>query len=231
VPDLRAAGGLEIRGAGVTHPGRDGEAPHAASLRVGPGELVALTGESGAGKTSLLAAVLGAAPLATGTITISGGGTEVDLTELDRTAWRRTLAWVDQAPFLFAGTVAGNVRLADPAASDREVRDALDAMGLGAMGLDRPVGESGRGLSAGERRRVALARALLRDAPLVLLDEPTAGLDHEAEAVVLEAIRRLAERSAVLMAAHRPAAIAVADRVVVLEATALPAAARVGTGR
>jgi thiol reductant ABC exporter CydD subunit len=227
VPDLRAGGQLEIRDASVTHPGRDGAAPHAASLRVGPGELVALAGESGVGKTSLLSAVLGAAPLATGAITVSGGGTEVDLTELDRTAWRATLAWVDQSPFVFAGTVADNVRLADPAATDQVVRQALDTVGLGAMELDRPVGESGRGLSAGERRRVALARAVLRDAPLVLLDEPTAGLDHEAEAVVLAAIRRLAERSAVLMAAHRPEAIAVADRVVAVEATAAPTAALV----
>lgn len=216
VPDLRCGGSLRIAGASIAHPGREGFAPEAADLVVQPGEVVAITGPSGAGKTSLLAAVLGTTELARGTITVSGGGTEVDRHQLDLDAWHGTLAWVDQTPYLFSGTIADNVRLAAPSATDAEVRHVLDAVALGHLELGRSVGEAGRALSSGERRRVAVARALLRDAPLVLLDEPTAGLDDAAEALVLAAVRRLAERSAVLMAAHRPAAIAAADRVVAL---------------
>ena len=219
VPDIRRQGSLQITGASITHPGREGHAPDRVDLHVRPGEIVVVTGESGAGKTSLLAAVLGASPLAAGAITVTGGGTTVDLTDLDLSAWRSNLAWVDQAPYLFAGTVADNVRLSAPAAPDSEVRRVLAAVGLATDELERPVGEAGRALSAGERRRVAVARALLRDAPLVLLDEPTAGLDQATEAIVLDAIRHMAQRSAVLMAAHRPAAVAAADRVVVVEAT------------
>lgn len=218
LPDIRDGGRLRIRHAGVAHPGRVGFAPEGVDLEARAGELVAVVGPSGVGKTSLLAAVLGATPLDTGQIVVAGGGREVSLDELDLSVWRRGIAWVDQNPYLVVGTVADNVRLADPAASDEAVRNALEAVGLGDMPLDRPVGESGIGLSAGERRRVALARAVVRDAPLVLLDEPTAGLDQDTEKVVMEAIRRLADRSAVLMAAHRPGAVAAADRVVLLHA-------------
>lgn len=224
VPDVRAGGRIEVRGARITHPGREGAAPDGVDLVARPGEVVALAGPSGAGKTSLLAAVLGTMPLAGGSIVVRGGGRGVDLADVDLAAWRRNLAWVDQAPYLFAGTVADNVRLADPAAPDAAVRRSLDAVGLAEMALDRPVREGGTGLSSGERRRVALARAVLRDAPVVLLDEPTAGLDEATEAVVLEAIRRVADRAVVLMAAHRPAALAAADQVVPVAASGASAA-------
>jgi len=219
VPDVRDGGAVEVRGARITHPGRDGAAPDGVDLVARPGEVVALVGPSGAGKTSLLSALLGTVPLAEGSIVVHGGGRRVELGELDLAAWRRRLAWLDQAPHLFAGTVADNVRLADPGASDDAVRQALDAVGLHGLDLDRPVGEGGAGLSSGERRRVALARAVLRDAPVVLLDEPTAGLDEATEAVVIDAIRRVAQRSVVLMAAHRPGAIAAADRAVPVTAS------------
>jgi len=218
VPDLRDGGELRATGVAITHAGRDGFAPGPVDLHVRVGEVVALVGPSGAGKTSLLAAVLGTAPVAAGAITVAGGGRTVPLAELDRAAWRRQLTWVDQSPFLVDGMVADNVRVAAPDATDVEVRAALDAMDLGSLPLDRPVGERGRLLSAGERRRVALARAALRDAPLVLLDEPTAGLDADSEATVVAAIRRLAADRAVLVAAHRPTAIAAADRVILVSA-------------
>ena len=139
--------------------------------------------------------------------------------DLDVAVWRTQLAWVDQTPYLFAGTIADNVRLSRPDADDGAVRTALDAAGLDSMPADRRVQESGRGLSAGEQRRLAIARALLRDAPLVLLDEPTAGLDAATETDVLSSIRSIAQRAIVIMVSHRPAAIAIADRVVALEST------------
>jgi thiol reductant ABC exporter CydD subunit len=218
VPDLRAGGALHVRELSVAHPGRDGFAPDRATVEASAGELVVLTGESGAGKSTLLAALLGAVPPDHGGIVVHGGGRSVALADLATDAWRTNLAWVDQRPFLFAGTVADNVRLSRPEASDAEVRRALAAAGLPAGMAGRDVGESGQHLSSGERRRVAFARAVLRDAPVVLLDEPTAGLDEATEADLLHTVRALATDRIVVMVSHRPAAIAVADRVVEIRA-------------
>lgn len=217
VPDLRRNGRVRVRGASVAHSGRTGHAPRLAELSASQGEVVVVTGPSGAGKTTLLAVLLGFVQPDEGDVTIAAGGREVLLSTLDLGAWRRQIAWVDQTPFLFAGTIADNVRLSRPDAGDDEIRQALGAAGLGHMPIDRRIEESGRGLSAGERRRVAMARAILRDAALILLDEPTAGLDERTEHELLTAVRAAAARSIVIMVSHRPAAIAMADRVVVVE--------------
>jgi thiol reductant ABC exporter CydD subunit len=186
------------------------------SLTVEPGERVALTGPSGAGKSTLLRALLGFAPLESGRILVAG----VDLAELDLAAWRRHVAYVPQAPHLFAGTVADNIRLGRPEASDAEVRRAAEAACahefVAALpdGYGTVLGERGLGLSAGQRQRIAIARAHLMDAPIVVMDEPTARLDLRAEALVAEAARRLLDGRTALLVAHRPALLAVADRVV-----------------
>jgi ABC-type multidrug transport system fused ATPase/permease subunit len=125
--------------------------------------------------------------------------------------------WVPQRPYLFAGTVADNIRLGRPYASDEEVLDAARAVRADGF-VDAVIGDRGAGLSAGQRQRVALARAFLSTAPLVLLDEPTANLDGDNEAAVLDAVRRLARDRTVVVAAHRPALVALADRVVRLDA-------------
>ncbi|MHC6627385.1 thiol reductant ABC exporter subunit CydD [Streptomyces globosus] len=207
---------LDVDGVAVRYPGRGADSPAAVSLTVGPGECVALTGPSGAGKSTLLQVVLGFTAPSAGRVRIGG----TDLSALDPDEWRQHVAWVPQRPHLFAGTVAENVRLARPDASDDAVARALEDAGarefVGALpqGADTVLGEGGAGLSAGQRQRIALARAFLADRPVLLLDEPTAALDGETEAAVVEAVRRLAAGRTVLLVVHRPALLALADRVV-----------------
>ncbi|MGC8634917.1 MAG: thiol reductant ABC exporter subunit CydD [Candidatus Limnocylindrales bacterium] len=221
-PDLRG-GELRVEGLTVEHPDRAVAAPDGVSFTVRPGEVVALAGPSGAGKTTLLQTILGLRVPDRGRVVVAGAdGKQASVDELDGEAWRQLVAWVPQQPFLFAGSVADNARLAAPGASDGAVDEALRAAGLGDLDPDRQLGERGLGLSSGQRRRLGVARALLRDAVLLLLDEPTAGLDAEAELAVLETVRDAARRRgmAVLLVAHRPAALAVADRVVAVASRA-----------
>ena len=200
----------------VCHAGRERPAPELADLTVNAGEVVCLAGASGTGKTSLLSVLLGLRAPDAGIVTVGSKAASVPLADIDIAKWRQSIAWVDQTPYLFDGTLADNVRIANRGATVAQLSDALARAGL-PMALDRQVGEHGGELSAGERRRVGLARALLRHADLVVLDEPTAGLDTATEDDVLHAVRAEAARgAAVLLVSHRPAALAFADRVVTL---------------
>ncbi|WP_371616802.1 thiol reductant ABC exporter subunit CydD [Streptomyces sp. NBC_00454] len=207
---------IELDGVAVRYQGRGEDSPGPVSLTVAPGECVALTGPSGAGKSTLLQVLLGFVTPSAGRVRVGG----VDLAELSREQWRERIAWVPQRPHLFAGTIAQNVRLARPEAEDEAVVGALKDAGAWEFvaglphGADTLLGEGGVGLSAGQRQRLALARAFLADRPVLLLDEPTAALDGETEAGVVEAVRRLAVGRTVLLVVHRPALLAVADRVV-----------------
>ncbi|MEU9229079.1 thiol reductant ABC exporter subunit CydD [Streptomyces massasporeus] len=229
-------GALSFEGVTVRYPGRSTDAVSNVSFGVEPGETVALVGPSGAGKSTLLGVLLGFVRPAEGRVRVG----EVDLADADLQQWRSRIAWVPQRPHLYAGTIAENVRLARPGADDDSVRRALrDAGALDFVdalpeGVDTVLGEDGAGLSAGQRQRLALARAFLADRPVLLLDEPTAALDGATEAEVVAAVRRLAAGRTVLLVVHRPALLEVADRVVRLEepetTAALPVASAVARG-
>ncbi|MFJ4891216.1 thiol reductant ABC exporter subunit CydD [Streptomyces sp. NPDC088788] len=214
------AGEIGFEGVTVRFPGRSTNAVSDVSFTVAPGETVALVGPSGVGKSTLLNVLLGFVGPTAGRVRAGG----VDLSAADLTEWRSRIAWVPQRPHLYAGSIAENVRLARPDADDAAVREALvDAGAAGFVdalpdGADTLLGEDGAGLSAGQRQRLALARAFLADRPLLLLDEPTASLDGATEAEVVETVRRLAVGRTVLLVVHRPALLAVADRVIRLEA-------------
>jgi ABC-type multidrug transport system fused ATPase/permease subunit len=185
-------------------------------LELAPDETLALVGESGAGKSTVAALVLGLLRPTAGRVTVGG----VDLMACRRDAWLRQLAWVPQHPALLPASVADNIRLGDRCATDVAVREAAMLAGADAFvralpdGYSTVVGDGGRPLSAGQLRRVALARAFLRDAALVVLDEPTADLDPVSVGVVGEAVARLGTRRTVLVIAHRPELIVCADRVI-----------------
>ncbi|WP_406478055.1 thiol reductant ABC exporter subunit CydD [Streptomyces platensis] len=210
----------------VRHPGRTADSLPATSFEVRPGETVALVGPSGAGKSTLLSVLLGFTAPSEGRALADGH----DIASLSPESWWQRIAWVPQHPHLFAGTIAENVRLARPDAEDAAVRTALgDAGALDFVdalpdGMATRLGESGAGLSAGQRQRLALARAFLADRPILLLDEPTANLDGATEEAIVAAVRRLAVGRTVLLVVHRPALLAVADRVVRLPEPAVGAA-------
>jgi ATP-binding cassette subfamily C protein CydCD len=219
-PDLRGAE-IRVDGVSVRQPGRALDAPFEASLVIRPGEVIGIAGPSGAGKSTLIDVLLGLRRTDSGSATLTtAAGQSLAIGALNRESWHRHVAWVPQHPYCFPGTVAENVRLAAPDASDEAVRGALAAVGLTDIDPQSALGEAGSGLSSGQRRRLGVARALLRDSDFLILDEPTAGLDAASEATVLASVRAAARdrNRAVLLVAHRPAALAIADRVVTIAA-------------
>jgi ATP-binding cassette, subfamily C, bacterial CydD len=223
VPELRNSV-IELDRVTVRYPGTARAAVQEVSMVIGPGELVALAGTSGAGKSSLLAVLLGLVRPTSGRVLIGG----VSLAELDLDHWRSCLAWVPQQPALMAGTIADNVVIGAPDAPRSRVRDALRRAGAAELDPDRQLGAGGEGLSTGELRRVAVARALLRidcgGGQLLVLDEPTAGLDTDTELAVIEGLRSMGVGA--LVVSHRGAVLAAADRVVELPSPALAGGAR-----
>ncbi len=216
---------VRFDGVSLRYPARDTLALHGLDLELEPGVTTALVGRSGAGKSSVAALAMRLLDPTAGAISCAG----VDLRELHPDAWRARVAWVPQRTRLFAGTIAENIALADPSASSARILAAAAQAGLDELlatlpgGLDTAVGEGGRGLSAGQAQRVALARAFLREASLVILDEPTAHLDSDTAAAVGEAIERLAVGRTTLLIAHDAALAARAHRVIALEAGATQA--------
>ncbi len=199
------------------YPGREGRVLDDASLAIAPGERVALVGPSGAGKSTIARLLLRFDEPAAGRL-LAGG---TDLCDADPDAWRRRLAWMPQRPHLAAGTIGDAIRLGAPAAPIAAVADAARRAGAEAFiaalpdGYATCVGDGGDGLSAGQIRRIALARALLRDASLLLLDEPTTNLDPESAEVVARSLEQLPRTASMLLITHDEAlARRVGDRIV-----------------
>lgn len=184
------------------------------SLHVAPGQMIALTGRSGLGKTTLLDTIAGLTSPISGTIALATGAA-------DEATLRKILGYLPQRPALTSGTLAESLALAAPDASTAQMRAVLRAVAL-PLPLDRRLVEGGQGLSGGETRRLALARVLIRQPKILLLDEPTEGLDIETAGKVLSGLRSYLPDAAILIASHRPAEHDAADRVLPLQAEAAP---------
>jgi thiol reductant ABC exporter CydD subunit len=209
---------LHFAAVSFTHPGSDAEVLHDLDLTLVAGEFLAITGPSGAGKSTLAALALRLADPTAGSVTCGN----VDLRTIAVDAWRSQTAWVPQRARLFADTLAANVALAVPGADTEAIVRAVESAGLTALvaslpdGLATRIGDGGRRLSAGEAQRVALARAFLADAPLVVLDEPTANLDDAVAEQIGDSIVALARGRTVLLITHDPRLAGRADRTVEL---------------
>lgn len=189
------------------------------SLEVKKGECVAITGASGCGKTTLSKLLLGLYPITDGDIRVNG----TSMRECDLASRRRQIAYVPQEPYLFQGSIAENIRMGRPEATEEEIREvakqahAHDFIMEFPEGYDTKVGERGNNLSGGQRQRIAIARAILKDTSIILLDEATSALDNESEQAVNEALRNLQGQKTILMIAHRPSTIELADWVCTME--------------
>jgi ATP-binding cassette, subfamily C, bacterial CydD len=218
MPPSPAAAAVRLQGVSFSYPSRAGLVLDGLDLELLPGETVALVGESGAGKSTVASLLLRLAEPTAGRVTVG----DVDLAACRPEGWRRLVAWLPQRPTLFRGTVADNIRVGDATASPGRVREAARLAGADEFvlalsdGYDTIVGDGGHPLSAGQLQRIALARAFVRAAPLVILDEPTANLDAESAELVAEAVERLREGRTVLLVAHRAELVRHADRVVTL---------------
>lgn len=203
----------------VAFPGRAAPALQGFQLRATPGRVTALAGESGAGKSSALRAILGFVTPQAGSVHLQETAVDHALATTARRDWLAQFAWLPQEPVMVAGTIADNIRLGDSEASDDQVRAAAEVAGLADVDLSQRLSDGGAGVSAGQRRRIGLARVLLREAPVVLLDEPSAALDEATEAVVVDAVSRLRDQGrVVVVVAHRPALLRLADDTVHLQA-------------
>jgi ABC-type multidrug transport system fused ATPase/permease subunit len=190
-------------------------------VTVTAGERVAIVGPSGAGKTTVVRLLLGSEQAQVGRVLYG----DSDLRSIDRDKWRAQVAWLPQRPHLPAGTIADAIRLGRPDATDAEVAAAAATAAADGFirvlpaGYATRVGDGGAGLSAGQLRRVALARALLRDAPLLLLDEPTTNLDPDACAEIAASLAAMPRDRTLIVVTHdEQLAARVADRIVRMDA-------------
>ncbi len=214
VPRTQMPNAVEIRSIRFSYTGEEDVLCNF-SLEVKKGECVAITGASGCGKTTLSKLLLGLYPLGEGDIRVNG----MSMRECDLASLRRQITYVPQEPYLFQGSIAENIRMGRPEATEEEIEEAAKQAHAHEFimefpeGYDTTVGERGNNLSGGQRQRIAIARAILKDTSIILLDEATSALDNESEQAVNEALRNLQGQKTILMIAHRPSTIELADRV------------------
>ena len=211
--------GIEFKDVTFTYPGADETTIKKLNMVLHPNEMVALIGKSGSGKTTVTNLILRTLDPDSGHLFYDGHQDE-DVS-LD---WvREQIALVPQDPFLFFGTIADNLRMAKQDATEQQIEAALKAAELWGFvqsspaGINTMVGDQGAALSGGQAQRLAIARALLKDAPIVILDEPTSQIDVETEALLNRALQRLTQNKTVLLIAHRLSTIEQADRIVVMD--------------
>ena len=210
---------IELSGVGYTYPGSEGPVLRDISLVLPAGTRTALVGRSGSGKSTLVYLLMRFVDSDLGAIRANG----VEITDLPPEVWRENLALVPQRPHLFHGSVLENIRLARPDASREEIEEAADLTGAAGFirqlpeGYETGIGERGARLSGGEAQRIAIARAFLKDAPVLVMDEATSGLDPESERMIRTALERLADGRTVLVVAHRLNTLYSADRIAVLD--------------
>jgi ATP-binding cassette subfamily C protein CydD len=203
-----------------TYPSEDKPALENIHLKIKPGQHTALVGPSGAGKSTLVNLLLRFAEPSAGQIMLG----DTNLCSIPPDEWREQIAWVSQKPHIFHDTLAANIRLARPDATDEEIIAAAQAAHLDEFiqslpaGYETFVGEGGARLSGGEVQRLALARAFLKNAPILILDEPTSSLDPRTEAQLEDSVHKIMQGRTVLTIAHRLNTIFRADQIVVLDA-------------
>ena len=212
-PQAPADASIELRGVHFRYEPGAPEVLRGVCLRIAPGSMTALIGESGSGKTTLARLIARFFDVDAGSVQIGG----VDVRQMTDAQRAAQISQIFQDSTLFAGSIADNIRLGKPGASDAEVQEAARQAGVAGIGLDTPVGEGGARLSGGERQRIAIARALLKDAPILLVDEATAALDAENQAVIAQALARLRGRRTLVVIAHQLSTVTMADQIVVLE--------------
>ena len=212
-------GEIELRNVRFAYPNRDDAALDGVSFRVTPGERVALIGRVGSGKSTIQRLVLGLYEPTAGEVLLDG----VDVRQLDPADVRRNIAYVSQDVLLFHGSLRDNIAFGLPFADDAAIVAAADVAGLlefvnrHPRGFDMPVGERGESLSGGQRQAVGIARAVLHNAPLLLLDEPSSAMDFSTEAHVTQRLAVFAQGKTVLLVTHRTSLLSLVDRVIVID--------------
>jgi ATP-binding cassette subfamily C protein LapB len=212
-------GAIEFRDVSFTYPNQTAPSLRGINLRIQPGEKVAILGRIGSGKTTLEKLILGLYRPSTGAVLVDG----IDLRQLDPAELRRQIGYVQQDVMLFYGSLRDNITMGAPLADDAAVVQAAHLAGLLPLvnshpqGFDMVVGERGESLSGGQRQSVAVARAVINDPPILLLDEPTASMDHSSEEDLKKRLRDFAAHKTMLLVSHRTSLLDLVDRVIVMD--------------
>ena len=218
-PQAPADGSVQLRNVSLRYAEDQADVLRAVSLRIEPGSMTALVGASGSGKTTLMRLIARFFDVTQGSVSVGG----VDVRQMSSEQLAGQISQIFQDAYLFQGSIADNIRVGKPDASDIQVMEAARQAGVVEIierlpqGLDTPVGEGGARLSGGERQRISIARALIKDAPILLVDEATAALDVENQAAIAEALARLRGMRTLIVIAHQLSTVAMADQIVVLD--------------